>query len=176
VALKEGADIVFCINPLVPFDAELAAKRNTEERQNLNDGGLPVVLSQTFRAIIHSRMRVGMDRYKHQFPEADVLLFEPTRDDAEMFFTNVFSYRDRRRLCEHAYQRTRIDLYRRRHELMPILKRHGLSLNLNVLKDHRYSLLPRPSHKSKVSLETTTHALDSSLDELQRWLESSRPA
>jgi len=176
VALKEGADIVFCINPLVPFDAELAAKRNIEERQNLNDGGLPVVLSQTFRAIIHSRMRLGMDRYKHQFPDADVLLFEPTRDDAEMFFTNVFSYRDRRRLCEHAYQRTRIDLYRRRHELMPILKRHGLSLNLNVLKDHRYSLLPRPSRKSKVSLETTTHALDSSLDELKRWLESRRSA
>ncbi len=176
VALKEGADIVFCINPLVPFDAELAARRNAEERQNLNDGGLPVVLSQTFRAIIHSRMRVGMDRYKHQFADADVLLFEPTRDDAEMFFTNVFSYRDRRRLCEHAYQRTRIDLYRRRHELMPILRRHGLSLNLNIVKDHRYSLLPRPSRKSKVSLHTTTDALDSSLDELQRWLETRRPA
>jgi NTE family protein len=176
VALKEGADIVFCINPLVPFDAELAARRNAGERQSLNDGGLPVVLSQTFRAIIHSRMRIGMDRYKHQFADADVLLFEPTRDDAEMFFTNVFSYRDRRRLCEHAYQRTRIDLYRRRHELMPILKRHGLSLNLNILKDHRYSLLPRPNRKSKVSLHTTTDALDSSLDELQRWLETRRPA
>mgnify|MGYP000894373473 CR=1 FL=1 len=176
VALKEGADLVFCINPLVPFDAELAAKRTASTSQHLNDGGLPVVLSQTFRAIIHSRMRVGMDRYKHQFSDADVLLFEPSRDDAEMFFTNVFSYRDRRRLCEHAYQRTRIDLYRRRHELMPILKRHGLALNLNVLKDHRYTLLQRPTHKSKVSLDTTTQALDTSLNELQRWLDARRPA
>lgn len=176
VALKEGADIVFCVNPLVPFDAELAARRNGTSSQHLNDGGLPVVLSQTFRAIIHSRMRVGMDRYKHQYPHADVLLFEPTPDDAEMFFTNVFSYRDRRRLCEHAYQRTRIDLYRRRHELMPILARHGLKLNLSVLKDHRYTLLHRPTRKSKVSLNTTTHALDTSLDELQRWLELRRPA
>mgnify|MGYP002365493750 CR=1 FL=1 len=176
VALKEGADIVFCVNPLVPFDAELAARRNGTSSQHLNDGGLPVVLSQTFRAIIHSRMRVGMDRYKHQYPHADVLLFEPTPDDAEMFFTNVFSYRDRRRLCEHAYQRTRIDLYRRRHELMPILARHGLKLNLSVLKDHRYTLLHRPTRKSKVSLNTATHALDTSLDELQRWLELRRPA
>jgi len=176
VALKEGADIVFCINPLVPFDAELAARRNKEERQNLNDGGLPVVLSQTFRAIIHSRMRLGMDRYKHQFADADVLLFEPGRDDAEMFYTNIFSYRDRRRLCEHAYQRTRSDLYRRRHELMPILKCHDLSLNLNVIKDHRYSLLPHQKRKSRVSLETTTEALDSSLNDLQRWLETRRQA
>ena len=173
VALKEGAELVLCINPLVPFDAELAAHRNAAERQHLNDGGLPVVLSQTFRAIIHSRMRVGMDRYRHQYGNADVVLFEPTRDDAEMFFTNVFSYRDRRRLCEHAYQQTRRDLYRRRHELRPILERHGLSLNLQVLKDHRYSLLP--GDKSR-HLRTTTGALDESLAELENWLDSRRPA
>ena len=176
VALKDGAELVLCINPLVPFDAELAARRNARERETLNDGGLPVVLSQTFRAIIHSRMRVGMDRYKHQYSNADVVLFEPTRDDAEMFFTNVFSYRDRRRLCEHAYQRTRVDLYRRRHELRPILERHGLGLDLAVLKDHRRSLITPPRHRARVSLDKTTHALDASLDELQHWLESRMPA
>jgi predicted acylesterase/phospholipase RssA len=176
VALKEGADLVLCINPLVPFDAELAAKRNARERQNLNDGGLPVVLSQTFRAIIHSRMQVGMDRYKHHYGDADVVLFEPTRDDGEMFFTNVFSYRDRQRLCEHAYQRTRIDLFRRRHELRHILERHGLSLDLAVLKDHRRSLIAHSRFRAKVSLKKTTSVLDDSLDELQGWLESRMPA
>jgi len=176
VALKEGAELVLCINPLVPFDAELAARRNARERETLNDGGLPVVLSQTFRAIIHSRMRVGMDRYKHQYSNADVVLFEPTRDDAEMFFTNVFSYRDRRRLCEHAYQRTRADLYRRRHELRPILERHGLGLDLAALKDHRRSLIAGSRHRAQVSLNKTTHVLNASLDELQNWLESRMPA
>ena len=47
------------------------------------------------RAIIRSRMRVGMDRYQHQFKDADVLLFEPAQDDEAMFFANLFSYRDR---------------------------------------------------------------------------------
>lgn len=176
VALKEGVELLFCINPLVPFDAELAARRKAEEAHSLNEGGLPVVLSQTFRAIIHSRMQAGMDRYRHQFPDADVILFEPTRDDAEMFFTNVFSYRDRRRLCEHAYQRTRQDLYRRRHELRPILERHGLSLNLPLLKDHRLSLIPHHRHKTHARLRNTAQALDQSLDDLQRWLESRLPA
>jgi predicted acylesterase/phospholipase RssA len=176
VALKEGADLVLCINPLVPFDAELAARRNASERQNLIDGGLPVVLSQTFSAIIHSRMRVGMDRYKHHYGDADVVLFEPTRDDGEMFFTNVFSYSDRQRLCEHAYQRTRIDLFRRRHELRPILERHGLSLDLSVLKDHRRSLIAQSRFRAEVSLKKTTSVLDDSLDELQSWLESRMPA
>lgn len=175
VALKEGAELVFCINPLVPFDAELAAHRKAGQRHHLNDGGLPVVLSQTFRAIIHSRMRVGMDRYKHQYGNADVVLFEPTRDDAEMFFTNVFSYRDRRRLCEHAYQQTRRDLYRRRHELRPILARHGLDLDVPILKNHRRSLLAGDQGR-QIWLRSTTDALDESLDELQRWLATRQPA
>ena len=75
-----------------------------------------------------------MERYRHQYPDADIVLFEPRRDDREMFFTNVFSYADRRRLCEHAYQQTREDL-RRAAALEPILARHGLSLDETVLRD-----------------------------------------
>lgn len=176
VALQEGADLVFCINPLVPFDSELAAKLPKRDNRKHNpahlvEGGLPVVLAQTFRAIIHSRMRAGMERYKHQFQNADVVLFEPTRDDADMFFTNVFSYRSRRRLCEHAYQRTRTELYRRRHELTPILARHGLSLDVAILKDHRRSLLP---DKRRSDFKSTAVALDASLQDLDHWLQQRR--
>lgn len=174
VALREGSELVICINPLVPFDSALAAKRPNREHlahtpEHLIDGGLPVVLSQTFRAIIHSRMRAGMDRYREEFAGADVVLFEPTRDDADMFFTNVFSYRSRRRLCEHAYQRTRTDLYRRRHELAPIFERHGIHLNVAVLKDHSRSLL---AQKRNPDLLATASALDASLQDLERWLQA----
>ncbi|ELI6438629.1 patatin-like phospholipase family protein [Aeromonas salmonicida] len=158
VALQEGADLVFCINPLVPFDAGIASERPA----NLVDSGLPVVLAQTFRAIIHSRMHVGMDRYKHQYPDADALLFEPSQADGEMFFANVFSYRDRRHLCEHAFQHTRRDLWQRRAELGPILAKHGLELNLGALADQQRSLLT-PGTGSVA-------ALDASLTQLQHWL------
>ena len=172
VALRAGADLVICINPLVPFDSELAAKHPHADSfvrtpAHLVDGGLPVVLSQTFRAIIHSRMRTGMDRYRHEYKNSDVLLFEPARDDAEMFFTNVFSYRSRSHLCEHAYQRTRADLYRRRHELAPLLERHGIGLNLSVLRDHKRSLL---SGKRRATFSTTALKLESSLHDLEFWL------
>jgi predicted acylesterase/phospholipase RssA len=174
VALREGAELVFCINPLVPFDSDLAERRDHKPRHSVShlvEGGLPVVLSQTFRAIIHSRMRVGMDRYRHQHPDADVVLFEPTRDDADMFFANVFSYGSRKRLCEHAYQRTRQDLYRRRHELVPLLARHSISLNLAVLRDHRRSLL---THEEGEPLGATQRALETTLDDLDGWLKTKR--
>lgn len=170
VALRQGAELVLCINPLVPFDSDLAEHREHKRRHSVGhlvEGGLPVVLAQTFRAIIHSRMQVGMDRYRHLHPGVDVVLFEPTRDDADMFFANVFSYASRKRLCEHAYQRTRIDLYRRRHELAPLLARHGIRLDLAVLRDHQRSLL---AHEGGIPLSTTQRALEVALDDLDHWL------
>ncbi len=72
VALKEGAKLLLCINPIVPYDADLAAKSGAKPVR-LADRGLVTVLSQTFRSLIHSRMRVGMERYAREYPDADVV-------------------------------------------------------------------------------------------------------
>jgi hypothetical protein len=90
VALDEGMDLVLCVNPLVPFDASGAGRNGHLTVKKLSQGGLPLVLSQTFRAVIHSRMKGGMERYRRQYPHADILLFEPDREDAEMFFAAIF--------------------------------------------------------------------------------------
>jgi NTE family protein len=128
VALKEGAKLLICVNPLVPYDADLAV-RSWRKPRPLAERGLVTVLSQTFRALIYSRMRVGMERYKTEFPDADVVLFEPARDDDVIFFANIFSYADRKRLAEHAYRHTLAELGRRAGELEPVLARHGVTIN-----------------------------------------------
>jgi len=135
VALKAGAKLLICINPIVPFDAELAARTGGAPPIRLAERGLTTVLSQTFRSLISSRMEVGMERYAKDFPDADVVLFEPARDDTVIFFANMFSYADRRRLAEHAYRHTRSELRRRADELEPILARHGLGLDRRGLAD-----------------------------------------
>jgi predicted acylesterase/phospholipase RssA len=140
VALEEGAELVICVNPLVPFDANHSRRRGGRQLKKLAEGGLPTVLSQTFRAIIHSRMHVGLQKYLTQYKDRDVVLFEPATDDAEIFFTNLFSYATRKRVCEHAYQRTRQDLLKRRHELEPIFAKYGIALNLAVLRDEKRTL------------------------------------
>ena len=169
LALREGARLLLCINPLVPFTANTKARSGRGKRFAVVDGGLPLVLSQTFRAIIHSRMEVGMSRYAKEFPKADVVLLEPGRDDAEMFFTNVFSYADRRRLCEHAYQQTRAQLRRRYDELTPILARHGVTIDRAVLDDRSRTLLVQPepaAARENDRLAATMRDLDQALDRL----------
>ena len=135
VALEEGVELLLCVNPLVPYDSSRAAGRDHVTPRKLNQGGLPLVLSQTFRAIIHSRMKVGMEKYRKQYPHADVVLFEPDREDADMFFASIFSYSQRKRLCAAAYDKTRQNIIARMDTLAPLLARHGITIRHERLND-----------------------------------------
>ena len=140
VALDEGVDLLIGVNPLVPFDAGVKGLNDEVSDQRLTRGGLPLILSQTFRALIQSRMEAGFKKYYTSHPAADLLLVEPDRDDEKVFFTNIFSYADRKALCEHAYQACRRDLLERSEELRPILDQRGMSLNMDLLNDKDRSL------------------------------------
>ena len=54
LALDAGADLLLCVNPLVPFDAPSAHRRGRLTHRKLDRGGLPLVLSQTFRRLCRS--------------------------------------------------------------------------------------------------------------------------
>lgn len=149
VLLQEGLDLLICLNPLVPYESDPADSKRSERARipKLVAGGLPLVLSQTFRSLIHSRLELGFKRYEHTHPDTDILLFEPDHRDAEMFLANTFSYSQRHHLAEHAYQSTREALRQRAAELAPQLARHGLQLNTEVLNDPSLRLLGEPGER-----------------------------
>lgn len=155
VAMDEGIDLMFCLNPLVPFDATRpqAPAQNllqgfgiSKSIPRIIDGGLPAVMSQTFRAMIHSRLELGMKHYERSYPHTDIVLLEPDHRDTAMFLANTFSYRQRRQMAEHAYQSTRHMLRSRRATLTAQLARHGVTLNMDVLDDPKRQLVaPLPA-------------------------------
>ena len=181
VLLDRGLDLILCLNPLVPFDATHAKQHRVlgdaaQPIPQMVRGGLPMVLSQTFRSLIHSRLELGMQGYATSHPGADILLFEPDHRDPELFLANTFDYSRRQRLAEHAYQRTRAHLRSQRSTLGPLLARHGLGLNDAALDDATRRLLPRSSGARRAGLQATPPAgaalrrLEEVLDDLQRTL------
>jgi predicted acylesterase/phospholipase RssA len=180
VALEEGVSLLLCVNPLVPFDAS-AAQVHGRALDKLNEGGLPLVLGQTFRAIIHSRMRVGMERYRGQYPEARIVLFEPDREDADMFFANIFSYWQRKRLCSIAFAKTRQSLAARATELAPVFAKHGIAIHLDRLAQTQRGIEdaltdPRPlrARPEKVTVKRAARELAHTLDHLERAVAAAR--
>jgi len=167
VALHHDVDLLLGINPMVPFDAD-AAHSSGARRTNLVDGGMPVVLSQTFRTLLQSRAQIGISRYAKQFPTTDQLFLEPNSNDRRTFFTNVFSFSSRIAVCQHAYRATLDDLSHRHAELAPVLARHGLRLRAEVINHphrtlmHGMRTIPHPTD--------TTARLRRALDDVDAFL------
>ncbi len=173
VALDDGVDLLICLNPLVPFDATVPTVARimhrglSPERQRIPsivEGGLPAVLSQTFRSMIHSRMELGLKHYEHTYPDTDIVLFEPDHRDPELYLANTFSYSQRRMLAEHAYQQTRASLRARKTHLGTQLARHGISLNREHLADERVFLTT--AHKAPTQIGRAVQQLKDVLDDL----------
>jgi predicted acylesterase/phospholipase RssA len=170
-ALNEGVDMLIGVNPLVPFDSGKNGQKQEVSAQKLTLGGLPLIMSQTFRALIQSRMEAGFRKYHRSYPDADLMLLEPDRDDEAIFFTNVFRYSDRKALCEHAYQATRRDLLARRAQLEPLLEKRDMALRVDMLEDTGHNL------EASISRGPSSHApvarnLAATLDKLDALIEA----
>lgn len=178
VLLDEGLDLLICLNPLVPFDSTRSQRTRVLSRGDariprLIDGGLPVVLSQTFRTLIHSRLELGMKGYERSHPDTTIVLFEPDQRDPAMFLANTFSYAQRRGLAEHAYQQTRQMLRARRGVLAKQLAPHGVTINATLLDQARRQLLsPAPTTRPNLRQHAgqALRRLEEVLDDLDQVL------
>lgn len=172
VLLERDIDLLLGLNPLVPYtDRPAGATPRRRRRRPLADGGLPAVLSQTFRTLLQSRMQVGLAKYAQQYPDVDQLVFEPGDGASELFFLNAFSFSTRHRVCALGYRQTLDDLRARATELAPILGAHGIRLRPEILADVDRSLLdglpPRRTRRTE-----TTARLHRALDDVERLLDT----
>ena len=94
VALNDGVRLLFCVNPLVPFNDGAATRPGV-----IAQAGLTVILSQSIRTAIRSRMTTGLEKYDSTHPDAQLIVLEPRSNDTALFFTRIFAITSRRRVC-----------------------------------------------------------------------------
>jgi NTE family protein len=125
LAIQHGADLVVCLNPIVPFRAASALRGLGG---HLSDRGISYVLDQALRIMLHGRMEYGLERYSHEHPEVDILLLQPARDDTRMFSYNIMRYSARRVMAEHGY-RSALEAFRKNGRAWErMLARHGVGM------------------------------------------------
>jgi predicted acylesterase/phospholipase RssA len=171
VALDAESDLVLCLNPIVPVDTVDAVEAGVMRHGRLIHRGLPTVLAQTFRTLVHSRLNVGISSYTPRYPGQEVVLVEPPRHDYRMFFTNIFRFSSRKAVCEHAYSSTRRQLIDRREELEPIFFRHGIRYRDDVLLDPGRDVWTSAGADATPVSTAVTVDLDLALSRLEMLLE-----
>ena len=156
LAIRSGADLVICINPIVPYLNDTAGG---PLRGHLSNRGVTWVLDQAMRIMLHGRMQYGLERYQREYPDVDILLIEPTRDDVRMFGYNIMRYSARRVVAEHGYHTTLAYFRRNAGRYRRLFAKHGITL----ADPRRIPDIPsRHPHQSDLA-----RALDSSLERLE---------
>lgn len=162
-ALNQDVHLLFAVNPIVPF----SSKQRLHQKSRLLRGGLPMVLSQTFRSIVQSRLKSGLDKYHTHYPKADIILIEPDKDDEMLFNTNLFSYSNRDKLCEYAFQQTRRQFREKYEEIEQALNRHSFTMNKTNVYSRKRTLKDF-LNSQKMRTSKVTHKLDETLNLLSR--------
>ena len=163
LAIRHGADLVVCINPIVPIHNDT---RDGPLGGHLSNKGVTYVLDQALRIMLHGRMQYGLERYEVEHPDVDILLVEPQHDDMQMFSFNIMRMSARRLVAQHGYRSVAETFARNRTAYARMLKRHGIVLGP--------ALGPQAATAHRRRGSALARSLDSSLDRLSGKLRRAR--
>jgi NTE family protein len=135
LAIEQGAKLVICINPLVPFD-----NRDKDsipflgpDGGYLSEKGAQFIASQMMRILMHSGLHYHVKQLRRQHPSVDIILIEPRPDDYQMFFYNIMRYSSRLTVARHGFESVTLDLAEDYPRYKAILAKHGIPLSRRLV-------------------------------------------
>jgi len=134
IAIEKGADLIICYNPFRPFlnriEGEGGDSAYFAEGRYLADRGMKVVLNQVFRTLLHSRLKLGLQRYvaDDRF-EGDIVLLEPRETDANIFSTNPLAFWKRSESLHHGFESVRLTIEHNFEQLQEVFACYGLQMD-----------------------------------------------
>jgi predicted acylesterase/phospholipase RssA len=139
VAIEKGADLIICYNPFRPFlnrtDAESGEGSYFADGRYLSDRGMKVVINQVFRTLLHSRLKLGIQRYlaDDRF-QGDIVLLEPREQDANFFALNPIAFWKRSEALRQGFESVRSTVTRNYEQLSALFGRYGLQMDSDAAR------------------------------------------
>jgi NTE family protein len=135
LAIEQGAKLVICINPLVPYD-----NRDRDsipflgpDGGYLSEKGMQAIASQVSRITVHAGLHYHIKQLRRQHSDVDIILVEPRPDDYQMFFYNIMRYSVRLTVARHGFESVTLDLAEDYPRYKEILARHGIPLSRRLV-------------------------------------------
>ncbi len=168
LAVEAGASLVVCINPLTPLDARAIYG----PQGHLVDQGLPVVLRQVLRVMLHAGLRYHIKTVRRQYPEVDIILIEPRPDDQRMFQYDLMDYANRLRVMHYGFESVAEHLADQYAYVSHILGRHQIAFS-PALVNEEVDEIRRSGYDARVMervLQPGSDSLDGALNRLEHSL------
>lgn len=173
VAIERGAELIVCINPMVPFDNS----RHPLGRA-ISDEGILQIGNQVFRTFIHAGLHYHIKQIRRRHPKVDIILIEPGRHDHVMFRDSTMSYQSRTEIARHAFETVSIHLQQHFNHYQHLLGKHGIQINEERIRQDLLELKKSGDDVDAVrsimmgdgALSQTPAGLAHSLAELERMI------
>ncbi|MBX2999581.1 MAG: patatin-like phospholipase family protein [Caldilineaceae bacterium] len=125
LAVEAGADLVVCINPLVPLNTQDVYPKD----EHIGDEGMRTVINQVVRILMHSGLRYHIKSLRRQYPDVDFILIEPQPDDQKMFGYNLMDYSSRLRVANHGFESVTVRMTDHYDYFSEIMERHDIQIS-----------------------------------------------
>lgn len=140
VAIDKGADLIICYNPFRPFinhpEEPHAKSSYFADGKYLSDGGLKFVANQALRMMLHSRLKLGIQRYLADDSfQGDIVLLEPREHDASFFAVNPLAFWKRADAVQHGFESVRSTVLQNQDALTEVFARYGLEMSAEAAAD-----------------------------------------
>jgi NTE family protein len=164
LAIERGADLVICINPLVPFEntSHSIPKLGTDARR-VSEKGFSAVINQITRTALHAGLQYHIKQLRRAHPEVDIINIEPRRTDARMFFDNPMRFSSRMRVARHGYESAIVELDENHDHNKRVLAKHGLTVRRNLVRD-QLRLIKRAAYDPRVISDVLQNRTDRPLE------------
>jgi NTE family protein len=135
VAIENGATLVVCINPIVPFDNSDRTRIPFlgPDGGYLSEKGLNAIASQAGRIQSHAGLHYHVKQMHRKHPEVDIVLIEPSPTDYQMFFYNIMRYSARMIVARHGFETVTLKLAEDYEHYEALLARHGIPINRRLV-------------------------------------------
>lgn len=135
LAIEQGAKLVVCINPMVPFDSRGVNQLSIhgEGDIHLSDIGVQSIATQTLRITTHAGLQYHVKQLRRAHPEVDIILIEPNPEDHQMFFNNIMNYSARLTVARHGFESATLDLAQDYQTYKQILARHNIPITRRLV-------------------------------------------
>ncbi len=135
LAIENGATLIICINPLVPYDYTSQPQGTSTERKNsfLSEQGLQAVTNQTLRISSYAGLHYHIKQLRRAHPEVDIILIEPDPKDSEILFDNIMRFSARLMVAQHGFELVTVALSEDYQYYKQILARHNIPISRRLV-------------------------------------------
>ena len=150
LAIERGAELVICINPLVPFDnSRRSIPKLGADARHVSEKGFSAVINQITRTALHAGLQYHIKQLRRAHPGVDIINIEPKNTDARMFFDNPMRFSSRMRLARHGYESVLVELDEHHERNKEVLSQHGLTVRRSLMRD-QLRLIKRAAYDPRV--------------------------